>query len=553
MADPNKIKTNEIHSLIDTKAVWPVDGAFFNNAELVVEGTNDRISYTTLSINDDYMLSPVYVELMAVTGEPVYSYLVILGTWSNVRIKYNFYDNTHPNDLELFSKIADMTFDRLSADAWLEISGMQSFHPRTRDPVYQEKAELEILNTGLQRIKEAIELLAPNAGLIDINQNMTNLEVRQTLLEAMQLALQNEFDISTLAFADIVEQFNLLQDQLRNGLAGNVTVNGGYIYLQDTAIDSHVINHGLNTNNLDVTIWNLTSGDYYEMSELSPIEQLDLNNIIVDTINPTELLVVVREVTVNDGGYIFDSGPTAATSFTINHGLNTRFPSIELWFKNTLTNNWEKGIGGITITDADTIDVRLTNARVVKVVIQRPLSNAFLYKSESISDYHVIRHNLYTPQIGVSVYVETSPELYELVLLPVRLMGSNILEIETNVPVNIKVVCQPALIATPTFQQQTILDYTSLRDEMDNLQLAYLATGNARELWRSVDNGGASLNYTITHALNTENIDFQLLTLQPDGKYYPADADVVIVDNSTITVTLTVAREIKLILTALQG
>lgn len=92
----------------------------------------------------------------------------------------------HGIDRDLLTKISELSFDRTKIAKWLEITGTDSYNPRSRNPVLAEASELEILNAGMQRINEALERLTPSNGEKATNQQVTTLEIRQSALETIQ-------------------------------------------------------------------------------------------------------------------------------------------------------------------------------------------------------------------------------------------------------------------------------------------------------------------------------------------------------------------------------
>lgn len=162
-SNPDNLITLEVHPLVGTVAVIPLQGAFYREG-LVVEGimemgVNDIIE--TLRPDLDYLFSPLFIRPSAVAGKDAYSYILLKGEWDRVKISYQCVGGEHGIDRDLLTKISELSFDRTKIAKWLEITGTDSYNPRSRNPVLAEASELEILNAGMQRINEALERLTP--------------------------------------------------------------------------------------------------------------------------------------------------------------------------------------------------------------------------------------------------------------------------------------------------------------------------------------------------------------------------------------------------------
>lgn len=551
-SNPDNLITLEVHPLVGTVAVIPLQGAFYREG-LVVEGimemgVNDIIE--TLRPDLDYLFSPLFIRPSAVAGKDAYSYILLKGEWDRVKISYQCVGGEHGIDRDLLTKISELSFDRTKIAKWLEITGTDSYNPRSRNPVLAEASELEILNAGMQRINEALERLTPSNGEKATNQQVTTLEIRQSALETIQGNISIEFDGIQSNFTDIRELFTYLEALVLRGKNTNITNNGGFVYHSETVTNTHVIVHGLDTTDIDATVWVFDdiSKTYYH-STLIENSIVDNNTITLVSDTPVDLLVVVRPVSVADGGFIYESTLEETTHF-IQHNLSSGFISGNVWVDDG-NGGWVWAVVPLRIIDNNRVVVELTEARKVRVVLQKPLPNAFIYKSPSAAQNHRVTHDLYTPQVGVYVWEQNPDGTYSTALPSTSITAPNVIDVVLDSPRIIKVVVQPALVLEPSFEQEYDQKHTLLEDRMDQLQNLFY---NLEQLLQDIrDNGGGTgtlldfryesavpaLVHVITHSLDSNAVDVTLWVQHTDGSYHNDDAKISMLDDNTIRVTLT--------------
>jgi len=72
---------------------------------------------------------------------------------------------------------------------------------------------------------------------------------------------------------------------------------------------------------------------------------------------------------------------TPLASYTINHNLNSEFVDVQVWVKDTVSGTWMNDLVSVQQTNANTLQVDLTEARAVVVTVRRSSSLA-----EAITD-----------------------------------------------------------------------------------------------------------------------------------------------------------------------
>jgi hypothetical protein len=559
-SNPDNLILNEVHSLIGTVAVIPTEGAFYREG-LVVEGIMEMGStdiVESLRPDVDYHFSPIYIKPSAVSGKDAYSYILLKGSWDRVNITYQCVGGPTGADNDLLTKVASSIFDRESIVEWLSITGTDSYNPRSRNPLLAEVSELEIFNSGMERINETLAKLVPGGSDKATNVQVTNLEVRQTSLETAQSGITVEFDGIKHDFADIQELFAYLEDLVLRGKRYNIAENGGFVYHSDTPTTNHLITHGLNTEDVDVTVWVFDADTKtYKYSVLVSNTIVDVNSVNIVTNVDTDLLVVVRPITVADGGYIHTS-TAPETIHVIDHNLNSGFISANVWVMND-NGNWEWALLPLRVINNNRVIVELTEAKDVKVVVQRPLPNAYIYKSPSAAQNHRITHDLYTPQVGVYIWERNDDGTYSTALPSSSMTASNIIDVQLDQPRIIKVVVQPALIQSPTFEQDYAQKHTLLEDRMDQIQNLFYSLEQLINDIGSSGNGGSlgnlsgikyqstipALSHLVPHGLDDDMVDVVLWVEHDDGVFYNDDAKVAMVDDNTVRITLVEPANIR--------
>lgn len=555
--NPDNRVNNEVHAIDGSIAVIPFHGAFYREG-LVVEASLIMGGNTITEIlrrDADYVFSPLYVRPSAVSGKDAYSYILLRGEWDSVKLTYQAVGGMYGTDTDLLTKVANAVIDRTNITAWLTITGSDSYHPSSRNPIEQKVSEIEVMNSGLGRIYEAIEKLVPGQGEKATNQQVTALEVRQTELTTRQDTVTTRFDGIQSDFTDIRELFGYLEDLVLRGDRANVAENGGYIYRSNGALLEHNIAHNLNAPHVDVTVWVFDGvNKLYRHSTLVECVMVDENNVLIRNTVPDELLVIVRPVSVANGGFIYESTVPALTHI-VDHNLNTGFVSANVWVEQP-NGEWVWAVLPIRLINNNRALVELDEARNIKAVIQRPLPNAFIFKSGSAEITHRVVHDLYSPFVGVSVWEKNVDGTYRTGLLSTSMIASSALDVVLDEPKVIKVVVQPALISSVSFEQDMTQKHTLLEDRMDQVQSLFYSL---ETLINDIESSGTgiinrgvtyespapTMTHTVTHGLNDDAVDVVLWVEHEDGLYYKDDAKISMLDNNTIAVSLVEAASIR--------
>lgn len=554
MPIPVNLIQNEVHPLQSSRAVIPVEGAFFNDESLIVEGSLDGTDYVDLDPVVDYIFSPVFTEQLALTGVEVYSYILLRDDWETIRISYNVLVGVGNRDAELLTRIGLNDFDRLDLDAWLKIPGSVSYNSRSRIPIKAQTSELDLFTAGMTEIKEAIETVSSPASDVATNIQVTNLELRQAQLETQQSDISLAFNGVLIDFTDTKELFNFVEAQLRNGKGGNVITNGGYPYVSESPLLSHVVTHNLNTEWVDVTVWVQDINRVYHCDHTATVRIETPSVIVVDTMVPSAVMVIVRPVVTGIDGFHYTS-PAAQITHTISHNLESGYLSFSLWLED-LSGVKIKSDTPVTMVDHNTITFTLSTPATAYAIVQKPLKEAYLYKSNGADTVHRMNHGLFTPQVTKNVWVQNPDGTYTSV------PEDSVLETQNSIVTTLmtagvmKAVIQPVIVADPTFEQSVSQRLAILEDGQTsiNTQLTNIGTGTgtgtggglvATYNYASTDFGGPALNHVITHNFNSDLIDVTVWVQGADGFYYRDVMLIRIIDLNTVEVVLTEAANIK--------
>ena len=564
---PSNYIQNEEHALDGAIAVMPLYGSFYRE-NLRIEGIMEMGNNTiveTLRPDTDYLFSPIYIKPSAVAGVEAYSYILVQGTWDKVRIAYQAVGGPDALDTALLTKVSGLEFDRTDLAAWLNITGSENWHPSSRNPLLRDTSEIEILNSGLEKINDSISRLAPDNANTATQQQVTNLEVRQATLELDHQNVLVEFNGVKQEFSDIKTLYYYLESLILRGKNVNVTLNGGHVYHSEVPTTYHLIQHNLNTEFVDVTIWvyNAAERVYYH-STLTDGIVFDANTIRVDTLSSETLLVVVRPIENDDHGHIYES-EEANIHHEIFHTLDNGFLSCTVWTQNE-ENQWVWTVSSQTLVDDKTVYVDLDEPRKVRVLLQRPLDNAFLYKSENPILHHRIHHNLYTPQVGVTVWVkEEIGNRYSNGIPSTQLLGTSIINVDLDQPRVVKVIVQPALVMDSDFETHTTQRIEVVEDRLDTIRNYVVSLETLiLDMGGTLPDGGSGITrefrynslypdteHVIIHNLNDLMTDVVVWVSRDDGNFYQDDVLITQIDANTVKINLVEAAFIRAKITKL--
>ena len=491
----------ETHSITATKAVMPRHDSFYRNSFIVL-GTVDGLVYTSLTENVNFFYSPMHVKVAANTGREVYSYIVIRGNWTSVKIKYQVVGGKDGRDSDLLTIISNTEFDRMDPTAWMRFTGSESFNPRTRTPELIPVSEIELLNRGIEKIKIHIESLTPGKG------NNATLQMVQAL-ELKQISL-------TQGFLDIREQFEQLDSYSRYGELGNTLQDGGYIYSEDAPTTIRTVEHGIGSELVDITVWQLGLDLVYRQTDNVIAQVLSTDGIRIVTPEPEQLMVIVRPVTVETGGYLYTS-ETLTDVHVINHELNSGFLSVSLWVQDNATGFWVWSPNVVTAANNNQMVVALPSPAVLRVVVQQPVNNAFIFRSDAAGAVHRLEHNLRTTYVGLTVWEAQPDGTFTTSVQDSSIVSSSIIDVRLDTSKAIKAIVQPALAEPATITQQQQQITTTLAETVNNI----VDTGILNtHLYDSTGVTGPKLIHIVQHNLDDNFVEPIVWVQGEDGFFY---------------------------------
>ncbi len=149
---------DEQHDIIDSAAVFPLNGPFYD-IDLVVTGIDaDTNVSQSLVPNYDYAFSPLFASRAAATGKSVYSFIVVIipERWQSVFITYRAVGGD--NDATLLTEIANLgNFNRLDPSYWVSLSGENvALRVAGINPDLQHLDMIEILNIQMEKLISAL-------------------------------------------------------------------------------------------------------------------------------------------------------------------------------------------------------------------------------------------------------------------------------------------------------------------------------------------------------------------------------------------------------------
>ena len=561
MFNSDNVVLNEIHNLAVSRGVFPMDSAFYDNDVLRVEGSNDGSNYNLLDVDKDYVFSPAFVREMGRVGVGTYSYLVVLTDWQTVRFSYESTPADVGVDTDMLTRVANASFDRTVALNWLGLEGYESHNPRFRDPDAAKASELEIFSNGLAKINEALNRLNGTGLDAATGAQLTALEVRQTNLETSQNAIVIEFAGIRTEFTDLRELILFIMEKMLYGGGSNVTEAGGFAYVEDNALDTHVVTHNLNSRNLDVSVWIIDVNGVFRYNRVNTTIIEDDNTVIVTTAVPTRAIIVVRDYESMVDGFVYDSA-AMDTQHTIAHNLNTYFPSCAVWIPN-VDGKWELAINAVTMVDANTITLDSAVPVHARVVVQRPIANGFIFKAETPEILQRVFHRLMTPYFTLTLWGLNPDGTWGAVLVDAEMIALSTLEITANTPTMFKAVLQPVILTDPAFElainncctevkDTHITDVTSLQAQIDALSLGGGGGGGLGTTYEYDSTGvtGPLYIHTVNHGMNTLFFTTTVYVEHPDGSWREEAMRVDVLDANTAKFYLTVSANIRVFFVA---
>lgn len=122
--NPSNFIQNEVHTPITGPNITPDEGVFYTK-DFEVEGRLiNSTSYIPLTLAQDYIYSPQFISRTGATGNPAYSYILLIDytRWSHVRLTYR--GSGGAQDLVLMAEIATAgNFDTTNIVLWESFRG----------------------------------------------------------------------------------------------------------------------------------------------------------------------------------------------------------------------------------------------------------------------------------------------------------------------------------------------------------------------------------------------------------------------------------------------
>lgn len=142
-----------------TRAVFTQAGPFFKDT-MVVRGRKGTQPWEDLGELEHFFFSPPFLEVEQIVGREVFSYIVVMGDYTEISMDYHAVGKYTDNKLAAFITELDKSgnFDRSSLRAWRDVRGpAEYYHPRVRDPGIIDRNWMEVMNIGLNEIFMALQ------------------------------------------------------------------------------------------------------------------------------------------------------------------------------------------------------------------------------------------------------------------------------------------------------------------------------------------------------------------------------------------------------------
>lgn len=175
-SNPANLITDEIHAVdvqLD-RSVFPEHGAFYDDQnDLKVYGRQGAGEWELLSPEVNFQYSPLYLQAAAKTGKQVFSYLVLISDYSEVKITYRALGQYQ--DDALMAAVATSDIDRSKLHEWDTIwAPSEYYNPRLRDPSLHDKTSIEVFNEAIQKL--LISVSSPLSGSVVTTADITKLQ-----------------------------------------------------------------------------------------------------------------------------------------------------------------------------------------------------------------------------------------------------------------------------------------------------------------------------------------------------------------------------------------
>ena len=544
---PSNYIIGEEQPITTSVAVVPLGGCFFTQ-DFEMEGMVDG-EWLPLRREKDYLFSPLNINLSAKLAKEAVSYVVLLGTYTNVKYSYRAVGGDYTNDIGLFNKIQATQFDRLDPIAWLAFTGSERHVPEGKEPYQEQTSEIALFSDALARISKQLNNLIPFGGGKVSNIEFTGLELRQSELEDTQGTVLAEFDQIEASFNELSELVNLLRLTVETG-GTTGSSEGTFVHVdtpEETANNNLI--HNLETPYLEVSVWKLDATLRYVLDPTPGVSIVSDNEISVPG---TEAKIVVVRTPLAGYTHTYES-TGVAQQHLVEHNLDSNFLTTTLWVNNN--GLWSIQSPEVVATTNNLLTVNLPSASNIRVLVSKPIPSGFLYVSPSPRTVHRIAHGLDTTHINLSAWEKTIASTYANTGATARVVSRNVIEVITDTPVVIRALLQPLLGEAEQGGQnyQQLYIELSVDQEQINDRLIAVEQGFSIVNPFQYQSDAPLLNHTVEHNLNTSFIETAVWVESDSapGQFSLAEVNVVGIDDNTVEVRLARVANIRVAITAL--
>jgi len=539
----------EVHDTLRTVGIFPTRGAFYKHT-LVLEGNDlaQTAGWVPLKENLDYHFSPLFLPLTSMTSREVHTYLVSNNRFRYIRVTYQavggYVDTILVNAIQ--EEMVKPTFDKSSPQHWLDFRGNERYQREFRRPLLKNDQLCAALTDGVSAIAETVKGLTPENSTSATLVQVTEVELRQQTVEQKQSVVRSEFNAIDQSFKDSSEEYASLKKTIEDGYYTQYENVDGYSYYSRLPATEHIVTHALNSFDLDVQFWAEDDDGTFAVP-ITNATMTDANTVMVTSDVPIRLRACIRRVISN--GFVYES-LTAKTNHPILHELNSGFLSSCVWVKRN--GLWTQDMTRVTTLDNNNALVETDFPSTVKVVLQKPLANAYIVKLESTSALENINHLLNTGFVTVTVWVHDGAGIYRNDLTKISMSSLNTVAVSSSGNSGMKVVVQPVVEDSPSAAGLARVEHAVVLDKQDRLTLDLSALAASMEALRVVvlDGKSGTFDYSSTQPSTVHTINHKLGDNFVSAVIWVQDTDLVWrrdavrvdrVNADTISITLSVS------------
>ena len=540
----NRIE-GEVHSLAASVGVFPNAGPFFRHT-LFVEGSYDGERFAPLTARTDYRFSPLFMRPSADVGREINSYIVVHGDWQYVRLTYQALGQYE--DVALLAEVARLDFNRLDAKAWSQIRSKGVIDPSSFNREWKGLGEAEAVSQGFSKIVDAIDRLKGESDKATLEQ-MTALEVRQAEVESTIAGSESNVSDLFSEFANLWELYHTLEDYFLHGGQGNTHYPEGYTYNSEGAIGVHTIVHGLDTDSIHCDFWQLgDNGTYVPFT--GEVRIISTTQIELSAATSVKIIGVIRPA--SDFGFVY-TAPIESAVHTVIHQLDTGFPAITVWRQTA--DGWVKDTQYVaSIVNGNVVDVTRPQPAIVRVVVEPPTPNAFIYKSQNPAVRHLITHYLKCQYFALSLWIKDVDGVFKEYgnFTDITTLSLNDLDVLLTDSREVKAAIHPVGVEEVSFDQDLIAKQMEIEDAQARLEARLTQVSDSIEeipveTKYVHESTNASLVHAITHNLDSVFVEATVWVDYGNGNFQIEYPTVKSLDKNTIIVSLTERANVHVI------